>query len=57
MVHYMDKTIGRVVANWKGRIKPGAVIDSLTDFADVLPTIADGTGSKVPGASAVNGYY
>jgi arylsulfatase A len=35
-------------ANWKGRIKPGTVVDSLVDFADVLPTIAEVTGSTVP---------
>lgn len=36
------------VANWPGQIEPGTVIDSPIDFADVLPTIADVTGSQLP---------
>ncbi len=36
------------VANWKGQISPGTVIDSPVDFADVLPTIGDATGSRIP---------
>ena len=36
------------VANWPGQIEPGTVIDSPIDFADVLPTVGDVTGSKIP---------
>lgn len=36
------------VANWKGQIKPGTVIDKPISFADVLPTIGDVTGSSIP---------
>ena len=35
------------VANWKGTIKPDSTVDSPVGFTDVLPTIADVTGSKV----------
>ena len=36
------------VANWPGQIKPGTVIDAPVGFTDVLPTIAEVTGSTVP---------
>ena len=36
------------VANWPGKIKPGMKIDSPIEFTDVLPTIAEVTGSSVP---------
>ncbi len=36
------------VANWKGQIKPGSIIDKPICFADVLPTIADVTNSQLP---------
>lgn len=36
------------VASWPGHIQSGAVVDSPIDFADVLPTIADVTGSRLP---------
>ncbi|MCH8216961.1 MAG: sulfatase-like hydrolase/transferase [Planctomycetes bacterium] len=36
------------VANWPGHIQPGTVIDSPIDFAGVLPTIAEVTGSNIP---------
>lgn len=39
------------VANWPGHIKPGTVVDSPVGFADVLPTIAEVTGSRVPKGS------
>ena len=35
------------VANWKGTIKPGTIVDSPIGFADVLPTIAEATGSTL----------
>jgi arylsulfatase A len=36
------------VANWPGVIPPGTVVDNPIDFSDVLPTIAEVTGSKEP---------
>jgi arylsulfatase A len=39
------------VANWMGQIKAGTTVDSLVDFADVLPTIGDITGSTIPDGS------
>ena len=36
------------VANWPSQIKPGTVVDSPIGFADVLPTIAEVTGSTAP---------
>ena len=38
------------VANWPGVIEPGTVVDAPIGFADVLPTIAEVTGSKLPAA-------
>ncbi len=36
------------VVSWPGHIQSGAVVDSPVDFSDVLPTIADVTGSRLP---------
>ncbi|MCP4786061.1 MAG: sulfatase-like hydrolase/transferase [Fuerstiella sp.] len=36
------------VANWPGQIQSGTVVDLPVGFSDVLPTIADVTGSEVP---------
>ena len=36
------------VANWPGTIEPGTIVDSPIGFADVLPTVADATGSTAP---------
>lgn len=36
-------------ANWPGRIEAGSVTDHVSAFWDVLPTLADLTGIKVPG--------
>ncbi len=36
------------VANWPGTIKPGTVVASPIGFTDVLPTIAEVTGSTAP---------
>ena len=38
------------VANWPGTIKPGTIVDSPIGFADVLPTVAEVTGSTLPTA-------
>jgi arylsulfatase A-like enzyme len=36
------------IASWKGTIKPGQVKDDLIDFSDVLPTVAEIGGAKLP---------
>lgn len=37
------------IARWPGRIAPGQVTDHLGYFPDLLPTIAEVTGTKAPG--------
>ncbi len=44
------------MANWLGEIKPGTVVDLPVGFTDVLPTIADVTGSSVPEGSNGQSY-
>ena len=39
------------VANWPGQIEPGTLVESPIAFTDVLPTIAEVTGSAVPSGS------
>lgn len=39
------------VANWPGTIKPGTIVDAPIGFTDVLPTVADVTGSTAPEGS------
>ena len=36
------------VANWPGKIQPGTMVEAPIGFADVLPTVADVTGSTAP---------
>jgi arylsulfatase A len=36
------------VANWPGHIDTNSVVDSLIDFADVMPTVAEVTGAALP---------
>ncbi len=36
------------IANWKGVIKSGKVIDDLVDATDLMPTFAELTGAKLP---------
>lgn len=36
------------IASWPGTIKPGQVCDDLIDFSDVLPTLAELGGGKLP---------
>lgn len=43
------------VANWPGQIEPGRLVDAPTCFTDVLPTIAEVTGSDLPDGSATDG--
>jgi len=37
-----------MVARWPGKIKPGTVTDHISAFWDVLPTVAEITGTKAP---------
>lgn len=37
-----------IVANWPGTLGPGTIVDAPIGFADVLPTIAEVTGSTLP---------
>lgn len=36
------------VANWPGTIYPGTIVDTPIGFSDVLPTVAEVTGSHSP---------
>lgn len=38
------------LARWKGKIAPGAVSDHVSDFADMIPTLAEVAGIAVPDA-------
>lgn len=38
------------LARWKGKIAPGAVSDLVSDFADMIPTLAEAAGIAVPDA-------
>ena len=38
------------LAQWKGKIAPGTVSDHVSDFADMVPTLAEATGIEVPAA-------
>ena len=37
-----------MIARWPGRIKPGTVTDHISAFPDVMPTIAEITGTRPP---------
>ncbi len=37
-----------LIANWRGTLEPGLVVDDLVDFADWLPTFVELAGGKVP---------
>lgn len=38
------------LARWKGKIAPGTVSDHVSDFADMIPTLAEAAGIAVPDA-------
>ncbi|MBC8288864.1 MAG: sulfatase-like hydrolase/transferase [Planctomycetes bacterium] len=44
-----------MVASWPGTIKPGQVTKELVDFSDVLPTLVETAGSKLPEDHKVDG--
>ncbi len=44
-----------LIANWPGRTPAGAVCDDLIDFSDVLPTLADLAGARLPSGRPIDG--
>jgi arylsulfatase A len=44
-----------LIVNWPGTAAAGKISHSLVDFSDILPTIADVAGIKVPAAWEVDG--
>lgn len=44
-----------MIASWPGVIKPGRVSDDLIDFSDILPTLAEAAGGKVPTDRKIDG--
>jgi len=43
------------IANWKGNIEPGQVVDDLVDVSDLLPTLADIAGAPLPKGVELDG--
>jgi len=43
------------IARWKGHIQAGTVNQDLIDFTDVLPTLAEITGARLPAGVTVDG--
>lgn len=44
------------IASWKGTIAPGQVKAELIDFSDVLPTLAEIAGAKLPENHVIDGH-
>jgi arylsulfatase A-like enzyme len=44
-----------LIANWKGTIPPGQVVDDLVDFSDFLPTFAELAGADLPEGVDIDG--
>jgi arylsulfatase A len=44
-----------LIANWPAGAKAGTVCDDLIDFTDVLPTLAEAAGSKLPAGVMLDG--
>ncbi len=44
-----------LIANWKGTIAPGQVVDDLVDMSDFLPTLVELAGSQVPNQPRIDG--
>jgi arylsulfatase A-like enzyme len=45
-----------LIAQWKGRIKPGKVNQDLVDFTDFLPTLAEIAAVKPPAGVTIDGH-
>ena len=43
------------IANWPGTIKPGQVKQDVIDFSDLLPTLCDAAGAKIPANLKIDG--
>lgn len=44
-----------MIASWPGTIKPGQVSQNLIDFSDIVPTLADLGGAKLPADRKIDG--
>ena len=44
-----------LVANMPGTVPPGKVTDDLVDFTDIMPTIGDMSGAKMPAGEILDG--
>jgi arylsulfatase A len=44
-----------LIANWPGKLQPGQVSSNLTDMSDMLPTLADVAGAKLPSGVRLDG--
>ncbi len=45
-----------MIANCPGLIKPSGASDELIDFSDILPTLADFAGAKLPAGHIIDGH-
>jgi arylsulfatase A-like enzyme len=45
-----------MIANWRGTIQPGEVVNDLVDFSDFLPTFCDLTGSQLSPNRKLDGH-
>src|SRR5436309_1950737 len=44
-----------LIVHWPGTTPPGVVNNDLTDFSDILPTIAEIAGAKLPDGVTIDG--
>jgi arylsulfatase A len=44
-----------LIAHWPGTIAPGRICDDLIDFSDILPTLVELAGGKLPRETIVDG--
>src|SRR6185295_14453524 len=45
-----------LIASWKGTVSTGRVLDDLVDFSDMLPTLAEIAGAKLPHEVKIDGH-
>ncbi|MGZ4961401.1 MAG: sulfatase-like hydrolase/transferase [Limisphaerales bacterium] len=45
-----------LIVNWPGTTPPGVVNNDLTDFSDIVPTIAEIAGAKLPDGVTIDGH-